>query len=939
MRLDRLLFAVTLSSGVAAATAVAADRPLTAMRPAFAELAAASGGAARVVLDPATATPRLIEIPSGSLVLDGGTTKARMTSFFHRYGPVFGINDPVRELELTDTTTDGLGMTHLSYHQLYQGVPVFGAVLRGHFDRDGELVAVNGTTVPDLAIDPSPTLPPVDAAAAAIAVVAKDHGLQPTDLDNGPAKLVVLRTGLARGVPGENHLVWEIEVSALPRVREFIYVDAHSGMIVDRIAGIHQITRTVRHETFANTIWSEGDPVPYSDLTSAKNDDVNEIIAATKETYDLYSNISGGEFISFNGSDVPMHAIYEADFLTCPNASWNGRTTNYCSGFAVDDVIAHEWTHAYTDFNHNLIYQWQPGALNEAYSDIFGEMVDLLNGSGLDTPNRDRGANDCSTFFGFLVPNLTVTTPSSIAGNYDTRGANFNPAAPWTASGIVELVDDGTETTSDACQALQGFTSGRIALIDRGNCTFVDKAANAHDAGAVGVIIANNVGDTLLTMGGTRPPDLDIGSVFVGQSTGELLKSTLTETVEVSLVENAPSDESVRWLISEDRNNGGAIRDMWNPNCFGDPAKVSDSFYFCAPDSSSDNDNGGVHSNSGIPNHAFALLVDGDTYDGQRVAPIGMTKAAHIYWRAMSVYQTPYSKFPEHADALELSCSDLVGASLTRIETGGPSPQVINASDCEQVAAAMLAVEMRSDPVQCGFDPILDPGPPPAEPPYVLFAESFDTGDGVEGWTLSNEGAVPEDYTPRDWQWTGSPPIGGVGGALWAINSSFFGDNCVSDDESGVMWAETPTISIPSWASAAMLVFDHYVATEGGWDGGNLKISVNGGPFSLVEADAFQYNPYNSSLNVADEADGFTNPMAGEPAYTGLDQGELFGSWGQSQIDLGALAEPGDTIRIRFDFGVDGCTGVDGWYLDDIKVLTNDPRTLAVHRPGGRVKP
>ena len=45
------------------------------------------------------------------------------------------------------------------------------------------------------------------------------------------------------------------------------------------------------------------------------------------------------------------------------------------------------------------------------------------------------------------------------------------------------------------------------------------------------------------------------------------------------------------------------------------------------------------------------------------------------------------------------------------------------------------------------------------------------------------------------------------------------------------------------------------------------------------------------------------------------------GSWGQSQIDLTRLGvEPGDTIRLRFDFGMDGCTGIDGWYVDDVNV-------------------
>jgi hypothetical protein len=736
--------------------------------------------------------------------------------------------------------------------------------------------------------------------------------------------------------------VWEIEVSALPRVREHVYVDAHGGQIVDRISDTHEITRSVRHHTFTNTIWSEGDPLPFSDLTPGQNDEVNEIITATGETYDLYSNITGGDILSYNGADRAMNSIYEADFLDCPNASWNGQTTNFCSGYVVDDVIAHEWTHAYTDFNHNLIYQWQPGALNEAYSDIFGEVVDVLNGSGLDTPDAKRSVTECSVFSGFPPPNLTVTAPASIAGEYDAQGAWFNPTGAWPVSGIVELVDDGTGTTSDGCEALVGFTQGRIALIDRGNCTFVTKAENAEEAGAVAVIIVNYPGSTIFRMGGTRPPGLDIGSVFVSQTSGDALRSAVSEGVDVDIIQRPSTDDSVRWLVAEDRD-GGAIRDMWNPFCFGDPAKVTDSFYFCAPDGSSDNDNGGVHINSGVPNHAFSLLVDGGTFNGHRVNAIGLTKAVHIYWRAMSVYQTPYSKFADHANALEQSCSDLIGAALTRLETGGPSPQVIKASDCERVDAAMLAVEMRQDPLQCIFQPILDPGPPPVEPPHVIFEEDFFRDPG-ESWTRSNAG-VFDEYDSRNWVWTDDLPADRNGGAFWAINSSLIG-NCgqgSNNDQSSVMFLESPPVDIPANVSEVVLAFDHYVATETGWDGGNVKISVNGGEYAIVPEAAFLFNPYNSAVIdvtiVNGEETQNTNPLAGEPAYTGLDQGELTGSWGRSQIDLAALADPGDRIRLRFDFGVDGCTGVEGWYIGNFEVSTNNPRTLSVLRPSRRIKP
>ena len=928
---------VTLTSLIVilAVPAAAVDRWVPARKAAVDELVER---ATRVVLDPATGSPRLVRISPGSLQLEGADPKRKAMGFFETFGEAFGLEDPARNLELVKSAEDQLGITHLSFRQIYEGVPVFGAELKAHFGQNGELATVNGAVVPDISIDPSTTLGATDAADIARAVVAKNRGLQADELEISPPFLYVYRTGLVRGIPGANHLAWEIEVSNLSSVREFVYVDAHDGQILDRISGIHEITRNVYHENRSNRIWTEGEALPYSGLGSAGNEEVNNLIAVSGETYDLFSNITGGNFLSYNGNDAPMNSIYESEAIdNCPNAFWNGRDTNFCSGLAVDDVIAHEWTHAYTDFNHNLIYQWQPGALNESYSDIFGEIVDLLNDIGLDTPNSPRLAEDCSIVFGGLGPSLSVSSPAAVAGLYDARGATFNPAPPWQASGMVELVDDGTATTSDACEALQGFTSGRIALIDRGECPFVDKASRAADAGAIGVIMVNNQGDDLVNMGGTPPDGFSLASVFIGQSDGDSIKAALADGVEATISQDNPSDPSVRWLVSEDGSTG-AFRDMWNPTCFSNPGRVSDPNYFCRED-----DNGGVHINSGVPNHAFALLVDGGTYNGQTVASIGLTRAAHIYWRAMSAYQTPTSKLADHADALELSCSDLVGQTITDLETGEAFPQVINNGHCAQVAAAMLAVEMRDDPVQCGFEPVLSPNPPPVQQTHVLY--SIISGSShASPMSVSNEGVFDEYNTDRNWRWTDSLPAGRDGGAMWAINSSFIG-NCQpgDDDQSGVLYLESPVITLPYFVSEATLVFDHYVETEDGWDGGNLKISVNGGPWDLIQSSAYIFNSYNSSVIdtfvVDEEEQQNANPLAGEPAYTGVDQGELSSTWGQSQIDLGVIADRGDSVRFRFDLGNDGCTGVEGWYVADFKVLTNESPELSVLRPSRRISP
>lgn len=48
----------------------------------------------------------------------------------------------------------------------------------------------------------------------------------------------------------------------------------------------------------------------------------------------------------------------------------------YGDGFAAEDIVAHELTHGITQYTANLEYAWEPGAMNESFSDIFGVMVD-----------------------------------------------------------------------------------------------------------------------------------------------------------------------------------------------------------------------------------------------------------------------------------------------------------------------------------------------------------------------------------------------------------------------------------------------------------------------------------------------------------------------------------------------------------------------------------
>jgi len=851
------------------------------------------------------------------------TPRGKANGFFAEYGGLFGVRNADAELAELSTFTDSKGATHISYQQVYKGVPVFAAILQAHVDANEALTAMNGVFVPDINISTSPAFSSDQAAERAIADVRANPpqnevtgaSLDISGVSASAPSLYVYRDGLIQDVAGPNLLVYEVEVTNGGNVSEKVYVDAHSGKIVNRISQVEDaLFRIVYEQNTGNQVWQEGDPFPGS-----LNGDQQNIVNYSGQAYYHFFNAFGRD--SYDAAGAQMRTVNNDPTIACPNANWNGITTNYCNGVTADDVVAHEWGHAYTQFTDNLIYQWQPGALNESYSDIWGETVDLINGVGTDLPGPVRTVNACSTHT-TPVPQLTVNTPASIAGNYLAAGAAFGP--PLSNPGItgnVVLADDGTAPTSDACTPLVngGAIAGNIAIVDRGTCAFTLKVKNAQDAGATGVIVANSATGAFGTMGGADPT-ITIPSLMVTFAAGNTIKGELANGVNATLHVSgggAPED-SYRWLMGEDATAfGSAIRDMWAPTCKSDPGKVTDAEYQCTP-----GDGGGVHTNSGVPNHGYALLVDGGTYNGHTVNAIGMVKAAHLYWQAQSVYQTPTTNFNDHADALQASCQDLLGAGeleglSTSSTPAGPSGQSMTAADCAAVDEMIAAVELRTDPAaQCNFQPILRQNPPALctnqRNPPLVYLEDFE--DGLGGWTLTNQG-VFSGWPGLDWTQASTLPGGRLGSAAFALDLDAGNCNGGDGDISGSMSLQSPAIHIPaSNTLSPRLSFEHYIASEFTFDGGNLKISINGGPYTLVPSSAYIFNPYNTALQP-------TDPLAPEAAFSGTDGGQVSGSWGQSQINLVALGVmPGDTIRLRFDFGMDGCAGIDGWYVDDVKV-------------------
>lgn len=869
------------------------------------------------------------------------TAQHKADAYLRQYAAAFGARSG--ELKPAGQSSSPYGWT-MTYTQAYRGVPVFGSMLKANVDKAGDLTTVDGYAAPNLDLSVTPHLSKSQVASRAVGVVradppgeAKKQDLR--SLRGSHSNLVIYRLGSFKDEPGEAILAYAVQVTNKNNISDMVIVDANTGKTVNRysltdgFATDRALYDAQEDPNFdldtATPKWKEGDPFP-GDLSEYEQNLMND----ASNSYWLYANAFGRD--SFDGKGGRMNTVEnykDADPNYCPNANWNGVRINMCPGSEADDVVSHEWGHAYTQYTSGLIYQWQSGALNESYSDVWGETIDLVNGrhdEGEGDTATKRPMGECTTHSP-AKPAVTINSPASIARDCNTAAAQYGPqldAQGVTADVVVaqDVAEPDGGTTTDGCSPLENTDAqGKIVLMDRGYCTFSSKTKNAQDAGAVAAIIGNN-DDAPAGMSGDGT-GITIPTVSIGLSDREAIKSATAsgETVNVTMRDAAGDRvDSYRWLIGEQAPAfGGAIRDMWNPTCYGDPAKVTDAEYKCATD-----DNGGVHSNSGVPNHAYALLVDGGTYNGVAVKGIGIDKAANLWWRTQADYLTSSSDFGDMADGLDASCAALTGQDIKKLtvepNATAESADPITADDCAQVTAVEKAVQFRTKPTQCNFQPILAKGAPPVcgkgMKSHVFWKDNFE--HGLHKWKRASDVVfADEGAQAMPWQVTGDAPGGHHSKVAYGPDSKPDEGSCAGDeqDNSSADSIISRKIRVPAGKSPR-LTFRHYVATEQGWDGGNVKIKVWKGPWRVVPAGAYVFNGPNGTLETA--AAGNTNPLAGQPAFTGTDGGEVKGSWGRSIIDLHkAGVGRGAHVAIRFDMGRDGCNGVDGWYVDNVKFV------------------
>lgn len=354
-------------------------------------------------------------------------------AFFTTYKSQLGLTD-FDEMQLIRTETDALGMLHQKFQQYYKGVAVEGNVVILH-SRNGMLKSLNGSLAKGLNINMNSKVSPAQAINAAIKSVNAQKYMWENPQNESfikkqkgnpqasyyPKAIPVIVTKDYSGKAGNYILAYKVDVYAeKPLVKQDIYVNAQNGAIYFKInkiqtsdvpatavtkysgnqqittdsvsPGVYRLQETGRGNgiftynlqttlNYAGAIDFTDTDNYWNNVNTLKDEVATDAHFGAEKTYDYYFQKFNRNSYDNLGTSLVSYVHYDQNFN---NAFWDGSSMTYGDGDGTTlgpltslDVCGHEITHAVTENTANLIYQDESGALNEAFSDMFGAAIEF----------------------------------------------------------------------------------------------------------------------------------------------------------------------------------------------------------------------------------------------------------------------------------------------------------------------------------------------------------------------------------------------------------------------------------------------------------------------------------------------------------------------------------------------------------------------------------
>ncbi|WP_187632003.1 M36 family metallopeptidase [Hymenobacter lutimineralis] len=534
-----------------------------------------------------------LSAPSPAQAQDPGT---RAQHYLAQHQQQLGLRPAdVQNPLITDAYTDDLtGISHVYLRQQHQGLPVFGTEMGLHFDRQGALLTQTGRFVADLARKAPEAAAALSGTEATLAAARKlkltPASLRPTSTAQSRTnKLTLTDDALStEEIPvelaylaaedGRVQLVWQVVLHPPRTPQQWrLLVDAGTGRIVEQHdRNIHEQLAppvpTAAQQLAPPAAGISGRPsaneptytvfaIPTEGPSFGARTEVRNPADAQASPYGWHdtNGAAGPEFTTTRGNNTlafvfdeaksPVYVDGGTSLAFNPAYDSNKSLLDNQKAAVVNlfymNNIMHDvfYNYGFTEASGN--YQTKNYTGKGRGSDAVRAVAQDPDGvyNAYFVPSVDGSAGRMHMFT-WPAPNTTtlkVTAPASIADTYPAAEGSIGPALPEVTplKGQLVLVNDGSATPTRACSGTLTNASaikGNIALLDRGDCTFVEKIQAAQNAGAIAVVVINNVEDELLTMGGDD--QLAIPSLMITLAAGEQIKARLKagETVSVELL-------------------------------------------------------------------------------------------------------------------------------------------------------------------------------------------------------------------------------------------------------------------------------------------------------------------------------------------------------------------------------------------------------------------
>lgn len=343
--------------------------------------------------------------PPGGAFYTGNVTNSGediALKFMADHAGAFGYESPELLFSDIDVRTDG-DRRVVRMCQRYDGVSVLAARVVMQLNEDGNVTYVSSRGLRDTteldAGNPSvtPTFEETQALQKVRALIAEEQNWEPEDIYVSSEGLYIFEPSLL-DLNGVVRLVWDVRVTSpqSPLLNERFLIDAHNGDVALR----YSLNQRAKDREIYRVVFSEINYVAIlpGELVRAEGDPLVDMLPYdlayeyAGNFYDFYMAYHGRDGIDNAGMTMTITPEFK-DFLYYPsevfygyNAYWDGDQAVFYPGMVADDILAHELTHGVTQYESGLIYFGFSGAINESFSDIWGEFVDLTNNAGNDSP-------------------------------------------------------------------------------------------------------------------------------------------------------------------------------------------------------------------------------------------------------------------------------------------------------------------------------------------------------------------------------------------------------------------------------------------------------------------------------------------------------------------------------------------------------------------------